>query len=110
MYMISTANSKYVADGLPDMTVTNFINAVEKFFNVKFQVDSKDKSISIIPFSKSIENKRVVKIYPINGYTANQDSTYQTDLISIAYHIIFLIVITLHIKEYLTITLVGVKL
>ena len=47
MFIINSIDSLFYADALPDMTISEFVNAIESFFNVLFFVDKTDKSISI---------------------------------------------------------------
>ena len=47
MFIINSIDSLFYADALPDMTISEFVNAIESFFNVMFFVDKTDKSISI---------------------------------------------------------------
>ena len=56
MYLINTINSLNYSDALPDMTILDFINSVEKFFNVIFNFDSSTKELSIISLAEYIEN------------------------------------------------------
>jgi len=60
MYLLNSVDSLNYADALPDMTVTEFQQAIEEFFNVEFLVDSKDKSISIENQSSNLANKKTV--------------------------------------------------
>lgn len=79
MYLISTANSLVYSDALPDVTVTTFISEIEKLFNVKFEVDSSDKSISIIRLNDSIKEKEIIPIIPINGYLKQYNNEVMND-------------------------------
>lgn len=62
MYLINSVDSLNYADCLPDITVTEFIDAVEKFFNVSFVVDSFTKTISIVSYKDNYLSKKTVKI------------------------------------------------
>ncbi|HEY6913725.1 MAG TPA: hypothetical protein VI413_03530, partial [Paludibacter sp.] len=61
-YLVNTVDSLKYSDALPDMSVTEFKEAVETFFNVEFVVDPRDKSISIQSLDSSIAEKKVVTL------------------------------------------------
>lgn len=69
----NTNNTVFFSDCLPDMSVSEFIFEIEKFFNIKFEVNSLDKSISLVRFGDSILSKSVVKIEPLNGFIQIND-------------------------------------
>ena len=58
MYLINSVESLSYADALPDMGISEFIEAIENFFNVTFVVNAKDKSMSIHTFQTNIANKK----------------------------------------------------
>lgn len=60
MYYLNSVDSLNYADALPDMTVTEFKEAIEGFFNVEFLVDATDKTISIENLESNIANKKTV--------------------------------------------------
>lgn len=62
MYVVSSSDSRKYADALPDMTVTEFIDAIENFFNVSFIVDGQHKTIRIESLGSSISTKKTVTI------------------------------------------------
>lgn len=62
MFVVNMVDSLKYADCLPDMTVTEFIESIENFFNVSFIVNKSDKTISIHNFKSFIDGKRVVTI------------------------------------------------
>lgn len=68
MYLVNPVDSLNYADCLPDMTISEFVKAIEDFFNVTFLVDSFDKTISIIRTIDDISKKKKVNIRPINGF------------------------------------------
>lgn len=76
MYIVNAADSLNYADALPDMTVTEFIEAIENFFNVSFLIDSKDKSLSIHNFQTNLALKKTVKLQnALDTYDRNFDSS-----------------------------------
>lgn len=62
MYLINTVDTLNYADFLPDITVSEFIDAIEKFFNVSFLVNSTTKSISIIDTKTNTATKKIVTV------------------------------------------------
>jgi len=60
MYLINSVNSLNYADTLPDITIEEFITAVEDFFNVSFLVDSSSKIINIVSLGINISTKKTV--------------------------------------------------
>ncbi|GEM_PF-1634741 len=62
MYLVNATDSLNYADALPDMTVTEFIEAIENFFNVTFLIDPKDRSLSIHSFQTNMSLKKTIKI------------------------------------------------
>lgn len=62
MYLINSVESLSYSDALPDMTITEFIQAIENFFNVTFVIDKNTKKLSIHTLSSSIANKTKIKI------------------------------------------------
>ncbi len=70
MFLINTVDSLKYADALPDLTITEFKEAIESFFNVEFVVDPSDKSVSIISLNSIVDNKKVVdSIVAFDNYT-----------------------------------------
>lgn len=69
MYLLNSVDSLNYADALPDMTVTEFIEAIESFFNVSFIVNSQDKTISIQSLQSNLSTKKIVVTNKIiNGF------------------------------------------
>lgn len=62
MYIINSISSLKYADALPDMTVSEFINEIECFFNVSFFVDKTTKEISIQSLKSTLFTKKIVNI------------------------------------------------
>ena len=62
MFLTNSVDSLKYADAQPDLTITEFIDAIEKFFNVIFVVNSREKSISITNLNTSVRTKKTVKI------------------------------------------------
>jgi len=62
MYILNSVNTLNYADALPDITVSEFIEAVEGFFNVEFLVNKSDKSISIENIESNLLNKKTVMV------------------------------------------------
>lgn len=78
-YIINSVDSLKYADALPDMTISDFIAAVENFFNVSFVIDSKTKICNIIRSSESIATKKIVLLTNvIDSYerTINSSSNF----------------------------------
>jgi len=62
MYLVNAIDSLKYADALPDMTITEFKEAIEFFFNVEFIVNPTDKTVSIENLQSNLENKKIVNI------------------------------------------------
>ncbi len=72
MYLVNATDSLNYADALPDMTVDEFIEAIENFFNVTFLIDQKDKSLSIHTFQTNMALKQTVKLQnALDAYERN---------------------------------------
>lgn len=72
MYLINSVDSLSYADLLPDMTITEFIQAIENFFNVTFIIDKTTKKLSISTLSSSIANKVKIKLSnTLDNFTRN---------------------------------------
>lgn len=65
MYLVNAVNSLKYSDALPDMSIAEFIEAIENFFNISFVVNGSDKTISIIRLESNIANKKIVEIKDI---------------------------------------------
>lgn len=81
MYLINHVQSLNYADALPDMTINEFIEAIESFFNVVFVVNNKTKELDIISLKTNYVNKSYVTITNVlDSYTRDyQESTeYKT--------------------------------
>lgn len=73
MFIVNSSDSLNYADALPDMSVYEFIDAIQKIFNVSFLVDAKDKSISIESLSSNLKKKKIVDIKnTLTPYTRDQ--------------------------------------
>lgn len=57
IYLVNAVDSLNYADALPDMTIAEFIEAIEDFFNISFLVNKMDKSISIESIESNLLNK-----------------------------------------------------
>jgi len=69
MYLVNSVDSLNYADALPDWTVTEFIDAIESFFNVTITVNSKDQTISVQSLQSNLVYKKIVQVTnAINGY------------------------------------------
>lgn len=62
MYLVNSIDSLNYADCLPDITITEFIDSIESFFNVSFVVNSTNKTISIISYKNNYLNKKIVHV------------------------------------------------
>ena len=62
MYLVNSVQSLNYADALPDMTVSEFIQSIESFFNVQFIINSVTKEMSIKRLSSSVSYKKTVSI------------------------------------------------
>ena len=75
MFIINSVNSLKYSDALPDMTVSEFISAIENFFNISFVVDPTDRTISIKSVQSSISSRKTVKPIVFDTYERNMDET-----------------------------------
>ena len=62
MFIVNSLDSLKYSDFLPDMTISEFIDTIELYFNVNFIVNSITKTISIKRSSYSIQTKNTVQI------------------------------------------------
>ena len=76
MYLINHVQSLHYADALPDMTINEFIEAVETFFNVIFLVNTKTKELNIISLKTNYNNKNIVTLTNIlDSYSRDYDQS-----------------------------------
>jgi hypothetical protein len=59
-YLINTVDSLKYADALPDMTVSDFITAIENGYNVSFVIDPKTRTCDIVRSSTNIATKKTI--------------------------------------------------
>lgn len=62
MFLVNAVNSLNYSDALPDMTVSEFIDAIEFFFNVSLIVNTRDKSLSIERMYSTLQNKKKITV------------------------------------------------
>jgi hypothetical protein len=75
MYLVNSVNSLNYGDALPDMSISDFINGIESFFNVTFIINSIDKTVSIKNFGNSLPSKEIVNVGKgIDSYVRDFDS------------------------------------
>lgn len=72
MVMPNMVRSFKYSDFLPDMTVSDFITAIEEFFNVSFNFSSKNKTLDIVSNTVNLSNKKRVN--------ASIEDTYKREL------------------------------
>jgi hypothetical protein len=65
MYLLNTVQSLNYSDALPDIRILDFINSIERFFNVCFLLDPKTKSLSIIKSNDYLKNMPTVKLVDV---------------------------------------------
>ena len=73
IFIVNSVNSLKYSDALPDMTMSEFITAIENFFNVSFTVHPTDKTISINSVQSSISSRKIVKPIVFDAYERNMD-------------------------------------
>lgn len=56
IYLINSVRSLKYGDALPDMTIGEFIDEIEHFFNVVFEVDKTTKKINIVSLNNFVQN------------------------------------------------------
>jgi len=84
MYLINPINSLKYSDALPDMTILEFKEAIEFFFNVQFKVDSTNKTISIVNSQLAIGAKKIVNISQyLDSYNRDQSSSLKSNYQSV---------------------------
>lgn len=69
MFVVNPVASLKYADCLPDMTISDFIKAIEDFFNVTFIVSSFDKTISIVRTTEELATKKRVIGKTVNSWS-----------------------------------------
>lgn len=62
MFVVNSISSLNYSDALPDMTVSQFINEIEFFFNVTFFIDKKNKEISVQSLKSNFSTKSKINI------------------------------------------------
>ena len=62
MYLLNASETYNYSDALPDISILEFIESVETFFNVTFVVNSKDKTIRIQNYSLFINSNQALKM------------------------------------------------
>ena len=65
MYLLNTVQSLNYSDALPDITILEFVNSIERFFNVCFLLDPKTKTLSIIKSNSYLKNMPTVKLLDV---------------------------------------------
>lgn len=79
MYLVNAVGSLNYADALPDMTISEFIDAIEQFFNVSFLVNASQKSISIESLSSNLANKKTVTVSNVlDGYERDMSTELES--------------------------------
>lgn len=76
MFLVNTVNSLNYSDYLPDLTITEFIEAIETFFNVSFVLDPRNKEVSIINTNINIRSLDVEKL---NNILDNYNSEFEDE-------------------------------
>jgi hypothetical protein len=80
MYVLNTVQSLNYADALPDMSISEFITAIEDFFFVRFTVKSSNKTISIDNLKSNYSQKKTISdIVAFDNYERKNDSDSKTD-------------------------------
>lgn len=89
MYLVNSVDSLHYADALPDLTVSEFIDAIETFFNVTVIVNSRDNTISIQTIQSNLATKKTVHIdNAIDGFKrkfGEESKSKRFDFTSIRY-------------------------
>ena len=84
LYLTNPIASLKYSDALPDLTVTEFIEAIQGLFNVTFKVNSTTKTISIVKTISNLQNRKVVSPVVLDDYerdfTAEDETTYRNGL------------------------------
>lgn len=84
MYLTNPIASLKYSDALPDMTVTEFIEAVQGLFNVTFKVNAATKIISIVKTISNLQNRKVVSPVVLDEYerdlSSDDKTTYRNGL------------------------------
>lgn len=89
-YLLNPQKTRTYADILPDWTEREFVDEVQKFFNVRFIVNAIDNSIDIVRDSSqvvaadTIELKKVLKVFEQNR---NQSNTNAETYKNVAYNL-----------------------
>ena len=75
MFVLNAVNSNRYADALPDMTISEFVDEIENFFNVRFLVNGRTKEMSIVRLKEALQQKKTVPLKNvINSYERTMGS------------------------------------
>lgn len=73
-YLLNAVDSLDYSDALPDMTINEFIDAIETTYNVWFVIDSVTNTMSIVRTKNQLENKKIVRLSNVlDEYTREID-------------------------------------
>lgn len=84
LFIPNTVKSLRYSDALPDLTISEFIDVVEEFFNVFFFV-TKDRKCLILNKDSYIENKSVLKLKTVLDSYDRESEPNDVDTSSISY-------------------------
>lgn len=84
MYLTNPIASLKYSDALPDITVSEFISAIEGLFNVTFKVNESTKTISIVKTIPDIQSRKVVSLEVVDEYkrdfSVDENNVYRSGL------------------------------
>lgn len=86
--LINRTNSLKYSSALPDMTVKDFIAAIEYAYNVVFLFNGDSKTFSVINTQSYLENMELIEPVVLDDYTREPyDEAYRFDFTKISYNI-----------------------
>lgn len=75
MYLVNPIDSLKYSDALPNMSISEFVKAIEDFFSVRFYVNKENKAITIENLNtRNARKKTVVLNNYLDNYTRNHES------------------------------------
>jgi len=79
MYLVNNIQSLNYSDFLPDWTILKFITEVENLFNVRFSINNKDKTLSVISNVIDISLKKIVNPVILDDFTRDESTTQNAE-------------------------------
>ena len=84
LFITTLVQSNKYSDALPDMTIGEFVSAIEEFFNVFFLISS-DKRCFIVDVNTHVENMQLVDLKDVDDLFERNSVNQSTDTSSLSY-------------------------